>query len=151
MRTFWDITVLIGMPFSRWGARPFVIDPLPYPAAHIEQLIRRIETGSRSTNRRDHPIQLAWKWQERLENNQNFTRAQVAAQEGISRARVTQIMSLLALPKQVQRFITGLTGPKEIRFFSERRLRRILTIKDPSLQLQAWDELVSQFKMARSF
>jgi hypothetical protein len=150
IRTFWDITVLIGMPFSRWGAQPFAIDPLPYPVAHIEQLIHRIESGSSSTNRREHPIHLAWKWRDRLKNDPNLTRAQVAAKEGVSRARVTQIMSLLALPANVQRFLGTLTDSKQIRFFSERRLRRLLCTNHPSLLRDAWDRTLREFGIQNS-
>lgn len=126
------------MPFSRWGAQPFAIHPLPYPAAHVEQLIRRIESGSTTANHRKHPIYIAWKWQGKPRSDPTLTRAQIAVKEGLSRARVTQVMSLLELPADILYFIASLTNPKEIRFFSERRLRRILTIEEPSLQLRAW-------------
>jgi hypothetical protein len=95
-------------------------------------------------------IHVALKWREQLENNLVLTRAQVAAQEGLSRARITQVMSLVELPVDVQCFLGRLTDPKEIRFFSERRLRRILCIDGQSLQRQAWEELVRQFKIERS-
>lgn len=150
-RTSWDINLIIGIPFSRWGARPFAIHPLPYPVAHIEQLIHRVTSGSVTTNRREHPIHLARKWQEKLRSDPTLTKAQIAAKEGLSRARVTQVMSLLKLPADILHFIASLTNPKEIRFFSERRLCRILPMEEPSLQLRAWDELVRQFESARPF
>jgi hypothetical protein len=58
-RTFGDISVLIGMPFSRWGAQPFAIDPLPYPVTHIGQLIREIDSGSKRARSQQHPTYLA--------------------------------------------------------------------------------------------
>ena len=60
-------------------------------------------------------------------------------------------MSLLALPTNILRFIGSLTDRKEIRFFSERRLRRILVIKEPSLLQRAWKELVGRFESAKEF
>ncbi len=146
IRTSWDITVLIGIPFSRWGARPFAIDPLPFPVAHIEQLIHRIDRGSKSAIRREHPIHVAWRWQERLANNPTLTRAQVAAREGVSRARVTQVMSLLVLPPHIQHFLGSLTDTRQIRFFSERRLRRLLSGNRPSALRDAWERSLNEFR-----
>jgi hypothetical protein len=77
-----------------------------------------------------------------------LTRAQVAAKHGVSRARVTQLMSLLALLSDVQCYIAALSDPKEIRFFSERRLRRLLWLENPSVQRQVWEETIREFKSA---
>ena len=43
--------------------------------------------------------------------------------EGLTRARVTQIMNLLKLPPEWKTFLTGLDDPKDIRKYSERKLR----------------------------
>jgi hypothetical protein len=31
IRTCWDLTVTVGIPFSRWGAAPFIVEPIPFP------------------------------------------------------------------------------------------------------------------------
>ena len=111
----------------------------------------RCEGGDRTPKCTKHIIHLALKWREQLESDSALTRAQVAAQEGISRARVTQVMSLLAVPVEAHSFLGRLTDLKEIRFFSERRLRRILSNEGHSLQRLAWEELVGQFKIECSF
>jgi hypothetical protein len=98
----------------------------------------------------NHMIHFALKWREQLRNYPVLTRAQVAAQEGLSRARVTQVMSLLELPADVQCFLGRLTDPKDIRFFSERRLRKLLCLRNPSVQRQVWEETVREFKGARA-
>ena len=49
---------------------------------------------------------------------------QIANIEGLTRPRVTQIMNLLRLPIDFQDFLAGLDDPKEIRKYSERRLRK---------------------------
>ena len=84
-----------------------------------------------------------------MKNDSALTRAQIAAKQGVSRARVTQVMSLLALPSDVQQFLGALSDPKEIRFFSERRLRRLLCLQDLSAQRKLWEETVSEFKGVR--
>lgn len=48
---------------------------------------------------------------------------EIAIKEGLTRARVTQIMNLLKLPGEMREFLAGLDDPKEIRKYSERRLR----------------------------
>ena len=52
--------------------------------------------------------------------------AQIAKIEGLTRARVTQIMNLLKLPARLKEFLTNLENPVEIRRYSERRLRKSL-------------------------
>ncbi len=49
--------------------------------------------------------------------------SEIAKREGLTRARVTQIMNLLKLPPEWQTFLAGLDNPKDIRRYSERRLR----------------------------
>jgi hypothetical protein len=53
----------------------------------------------------------------------------IAKTEGLTRARVTQIMNLLKLPAEMREFLAGLENPKEIRKYSERRLRKGLKSK----------------------
>ena len=47
---------------------------------------------------------------------------EIAKQEGRTRTEVTQIMSLLKLLAEWQAFLAGLTDPKEIKKYSERKL-----------------------------
>jgi len=49
--------------------------------------------------------------------------AEIGQKEGLTRARVTQIMNLLKLPNEVKTFLAGLGDPKEIQKYSERKLR----------------------------
>ncbi len=48
--------------------------------------------------------------------------SKIARKEGLNRARVTQIMSLLKLPAEMQNFLLKLDDPKEILKFSDWRL-----------------------------
>jgi hypothetical protein len=49
--------------------------------------------------------------------------SQIARSEGLTRARVTQIMNLLKLPAEMQVFLLELEDAKEVRKYSERKLR----------------------------
>ena len=48
--------------------------------------------------------------------------SELAKNEGLSGARITQIMNPLRLPAEMQEFLPGLDYPKEIREYSERKL-----------------------------
>ena len=49
--------------------------------------------------------------------------SEIARIEGLTRARVTQIMNLLKLPAEMQDFLLGLDDAKLVRKYSERKLR----------------------------
>ena len=70
-----------------------------------------------------HIIHKAMLWQKMLDEGRVKSLSEVAQNEGMTRARVTQIMNLLKLPTEWQGFLAGLDDPKEIRKYSERRLR----------------------------
>jgi hypothetical protein len=110
----------------------------------------RPQCGNKISKHSKHLIHLALEWQNQMKNNPALTRAQIAARQGISRARVTQVMSLLALPPDIQRFLGTLTDSKQIRFFSERRLRRLLWVDDSLLLEHAWDRTLRQLGIQNS-
>jgi hypothetical protein len=73
-----------------------------------------------------HIIHKALEWQEMLDEGEVSSLSQIAKVEGLTRARVTQIMNLLKLPAGLKEFLTNLHDPIEIRKYSERRLRKSL-------------------------
>lgn len=73
----------------------------------------------------------------------SLTKAKIAAREGISRARVTQIMNLFALPDEIQKDILNPPVPLVISAFSERFLRQIVAAGDRGSQLRQWRERVA--------
>jgi len=68
-------------------------------------------------------------WQKMLDEGEVSSLAQIAKIEGLTRARITQVMNLLKLPAEVKEFLNGLQDPVEIRRYSERRLRKTLKSK----------------------
>ncbi|MEW5692801.1 MAG: hypothetical protein AB1765_05850, partial [Candidatus Hydrogenedentota bacterium] len=64
-----------------------------------------------------------------------------AREMGITRARVSQIMALLKLAPEIQKALLSLQEQKTIRFFSEHRLRPLLTIKDPIEQIEEFKKI----------
>ena len=74
-------------------------------------------------NKHQHIIHTAISWEKMLEAGEVESLSEIAKKEGLTRARVTQIMNLLKLSPEWKNFLLGLMDPKEIRRYSERRLR----------------------------
>ena len=91
-----------------------------------------------------HPFLLAQSWCQQLEHDALLTKAKIAAREGISRARVTQIMNLLQLPAEIQADLLKPPAPLEIHTFSERSLRVILSCVWEEIQTSRWRWLLSR-------
>ena len=72
------------------------------------------------------------------------TQADLAREMGVSRVRITQVMSLLRLAPEIQDQLLRLTDQRAIRFFSENRLRPLTQIADPARQLEEFQKLLAQ-------
>jgi hypothetical protein len=72
-----------------------------------------------------------------LINNQS----DIARDLGITRARVSLVMSLLKLAPEIQKTLLDFKNQKMIRFFSEYRLRPLLSIMDPSKQIKEFNKM----------
>ena len=72
------------------------------------------------------------------------TQADLAREMGVSRVRITQVLSLLRLAPAIQDHLLRLTNQPAIRFFSENRLRPLTQIADPARQLQEFQKLLEQ-------
>jgi len=67
-------------------------------------------------------------------------RAEIARRYGLSRARVTQVMSLLQLPRETQQYVMALP-PREQRLYSGRRLGQIVALANEQAQVDAFENL----------
>lgn len=72
-----------------------------------------------------HPICKVLEWQERLNGDKELTKVQIGESEGLSKARITQMFSLLRLPEDAQQYLASLTSPALIRSFAIRRLMSV--------------------------
>ena len=72
------------------------------------------------------------------------TQADLAREMGVSRVRITQVMSLLRLAPEIQDQLLHLTDQRVIRFFSENRLRPLTQIANPERQLEEFRKLLAQ-------
>ena len=72
------------------------------------------------------------------------TQADLAREMGVSRVRITQVLSLLRLAPEIQEQLLRLTDQRAIRFFSENRLRPLTQIDDSARQLEAFQKLLAE-------
>ncbi len=82
-------------------------------------------------------------WRRQLDAGEVLDQADIARQEGVTRARVTQVMGLLRLAPEIQEQIQSLTDITGRPPVTERLLRPIGTIADPHIQLLKFNETIT--------
>jgi len=88
-------------------------------------------------------LRLAQEWQRQLDASEIESQAAIARREGLTRARVCQIMSLLRLAPQLQERVLDQESAKSLRDLSERNLRRVVHINSAHRQAQALKRLLT--------
>jgi len=73
------------------------------------------------------------------------SKAELARKEGLSRARVTQILNLINLAPEIQNYLMITTDRKDLKILTERRLRDLTKITDCKKQTQEFRQLLSDF------
>ena len=87
-------------------------------------------------------LQMALEWQRELDAGEVDTQAEIARREGITRARVTQIMALLRLVPEIRERVLSTANSVGRSSISERALRPIAQLEDPVAQRLWFLELV---------
>jgi hypothetical protein len=113
------------MPLPQHRLAPFVAEPFHFTwrSSGLEDDCHTNGEGRESSTR--HPICKVLEWQERLNGDKGLTKVQIGEAEGLSKARITQMFSLLRLPEEAQRYLASLTSPALIKSFAIRRLMSI--------------------------
>ena len=89
-------------------------------------------------------LRKAIEWQALLESGEVPSQAAVARREGITRARVTQIMGMLRLAPEIQQHILSMPDVVGRSAITERALRPIAQLEQPPAQLHAFEQLIGQ-------
>lgn len=137
----------LAIPWSRWGAEPFFISPVLFPSDVAAQCAHPTKHVEKVLSSDVHPYQMAMRWAKQLQGDRCLTRAKIAKKEGLSRARVTQIMNLLDLPPEIQDNLLKPPTPLTIHSFSERRLRSILAAGSIERQLEQWHGYIQDLEI----
>jgi hypothetical protein len=70
------------------------------------------------------------------------SRAELAKKEGVSRARITQILNLLNLAPEIQSYLLTFADRKTLQILTERRLRTIAKITNQKQQMKKFRKLI---------
>jgi hypothetical protein len=89
-------------------------------------------------------LRKALDWQALLESGEVPNRAAIARREGVTRARVTQVMSLLRLDPMIRRRILDISCTAREPAITERALRPIVQLEDLPDQKAKFHELLGQ-------
>ncbi len=138
LRTSFGIPLIVGMPLPQHRLAPFVAEPFHFTwrSSGVEDDCQTNGEGRASSLR--HPICKVLEWQERLDGDKELTKAQISEDEGVSKARITQMFSLLRLPKEAQQYLASLTSPALIKSFAIRRLMSVAKLP-PTRQAEAFE------------
>src|ERR1022692_3775284 len=66
IRTCWDLRLTLAIPFSRWDAHPFIVDPIPFPSRILDDLADVTEDRPQVQEPRLHPFLLAQSWRQQM-------------------------------------------------------------------------------------
>ena len=89
-------------------------------------------------------LRKAMEWQARIEFGEASNQAAIARQEGITRARVTQVMGLLRLAPQIQQRVLSLPDMIRRPTITERTLRPITQLENVTDQKAEFEGLIEQ-------
>jgi hypothetical protein len=89
-------------------------------------------------------LRKAIEWQALLESGEVSSQAAIARHEGITRARVTQVMGLLRLTPEIQEHVLSLPDMVRRPAITERALRPIAQLQDPAEQRTQFKDLMMQ-------
>jgi hypothetical protein len=87
-------------------------------------------------------LRKAIEWQALLESGEASNQAAIARREGITRARVTQVMGMLRLAPKIQEHILSMPEMVGRPAISERALRPCSQIEDQKVQFEEFQELL---------
>jgi hypothetical protein len=88
-------------------------------------------------------LRKALEWQALLESGETSNQAEIARREGITRARVTQVMGMLQLAPEIQQHILSMPVAVRRPAITERALRPIALIDERRQQLQQFEALLA--------
>jgi len=91
--------------------------------------------------RRVSLFQKAAEWRRQLDAGEVANQAEIARREGLTRARVTQIMDLMRLSPEIREQLTTGASALENRV-TEHRIRRITRLKNAAEQVDAFKHIL---------
>lgn len=123
--------------------------PLPRGLEEVRTITQRQLRDALRAARREHELDAkpnlvveAQRYADLLGRNPELTKGRVAAELGLSRIRIYQMLSVLKLPQPVLEFILAHDTPEGRAVFTERRLRPLTEASTEERQLALFRQLV---------
>lgn len=105
-------------------------------------LILKVKFKRRTLRRRPLDALLkAEQYQKLLQQKVVRNNSELAQKEGVSRARITQILNLLRLAPEIKNYLTTVANRNDLKELTERRLRTIASIKDHQQQIERFQQI----------
>jgi len=136
------VPVWVPLNASKWLPGPGDVRtnlkiPIPY-----NPLILKGKSKPPTSKRKPINVFLkAMRYQSLLQRKVVKNKNELAQREGVSRARITQILNLLKLAPKIQEYLLSFTDENQMYFFTEKKLRPIIQIEDHEAQLKEFREL----------
>jgi hypothetical protein len=89
-------------------------------------------------------LRKAIEWQRQLDAGEIASQADIARREGITRARVTQILRLLRLAPEIQKHVLRLPDTDQRPSVTERALRPIAQMDPSTEQIEKFQQLIGE-------
>jgi len=96
--------------------------------------------------RKQSPLIEAMRYEEMLNEPSIVTKVQIGDRFGASRARISQVMSLLDLDESIKDYLFSIKNVVEHNFFTERKLRPIALTKDKDEQKTIFRKLLNDMR-----
>ncbi|MFT5468992.1 MAG: hypothetical protein ACI8UO_004106 [Verrucomicrobiales bacterium] len=120
-------------------ARPFVSESF----STLKDVLLKVDVDSATDS-----VSKAAIWAEILRSCEFFTVDDIAIAHRVTPGRIRQILRLNNLPGEVLEFLISLKSPTDRRYFSEHKLRDIISLS-PECGLEAFQELRSSWQAKR--
>lgn len=129
-----------GHPEPR--AKPEELRCVPSSEAAGQACGPRARAARRSRPRIIEALTRARDWQRMIDAGEVKNAAQIARDHNVTRARVSQVMTLLRLAPEIVEYIDDLDGSEGCLHLTERKVRAIALLEDHAAQRAAFGKLV---------
>jgi hypothetical protein len=118
----------IHLIFNGNRALDIIEGPAPYGISTSERLTKTLLRRYKPVICKPNPITAALKYNQLYQQYGSMTA--VGKELGVSRVRVHQMLNLLHLDDRIIEHLAQLTVPKEINYWTERKLRNLLKLSE---------------------
>jgi len=117
LRTCAKLEALLELPGSRWDGPAAIVHPFRIQANGVPGNPAEKNGNDAPAESARHPICKVMAWQARLDREPGLIKAQIALDEGVTGAQVTQLFKLLTLPEPVQKYLALFACQEIVQFF----------------------------------